>query len=64
MEDGCAQGGAGSAEGAWLLANGYKGVFKNLGLPDRFVAHGSPTELYAEVGLDAVGLRKALGILG
>jgi 1-deoxy-D-xylulose-5-phosphate synthase len=57
VEDGCMQGGAGSAVGEWLLANGYKGVFKNLGLPDRFVAHGSPAELYAEVGLDAVGLR-------
>ncbi len=57
VEDGCMQGGAGSAVGEWLLANGYKGVFKNLGLPDRFVAHGSPTELYAEVGLDAAGLR-------
>lgn len=57
VEDGCVQGGAGSAVGEWLLANGYKGVFKNLGLPDRFVAHGSPTELYAEVGLDAAGLR-------
>lgn len=64
VEDGCMQGGAGSAVGEWLLANGYKGAFKSLGLPDRFVAHGSPTELYAEVGLDAVGLRKALGILG
>lgn len=64
VEDGCAQGGAGSAVGEWLLANGFKGVFKNIALPDRFVAHGSPAELYAEVGLDAVGLRKALGMLG
>ena len=62
VEDGCIQGGAGSAVGEWLLANGYKGAFQSLGLPDRFVAHGSPAELYAEVGLDVTGLRKALGI--
>lgn len=57
VEDGCMQGGAGSAVGEWLLANGFKGVFKNLGLPDRFVAHGSLAELYAELGLDVAGLR-------
>lgn len=62
VEDGCVQGGAGSAVGEWLLANGYKGAFKSLGLPDRFVAHGSPGELYADLGLDVAGLRKALGI--
>lgn len=62
VEDGCVNGGAGSAVGEWLLANGYKGEFKSLGLPDRFIPHGSPAELYAEVGLDVVGLRKGLGI--
>ncbi len=62
VEDGCLQGGAGSAVGEWLLANGYKGAFQSLGLPDRFVAHGSPAELYAELGLDVAGLWKALGI--
>ena len=62
VEDGSAQGGAGSAIGAWLLANGYKGAFKCLGLTHRFVAHGSPAELYAELGLDVAGLWKALGI--
>ncbi|MBA4303077.1 MAG: 1-deoxy-D-xylulose-5-phosphate synthase [Sphingobacteriaceae bacterium] len=62
VEDGCVRGGAGSAVGEWLLANGYKGTFVSLGLPDRFVPHGSPAALYAEAGLDVTGLRKVLGI--
>lgn len=62
VEDGCVRGGAGSAVGEWLLAHGYKGEFKSLGLPDRFIPHGSPAELYAVVGLDVAGLRKVLGI--
>lgn len=62
VEDGCVSGGAGSAVGEWLLANGYKGTFVSLGLPDRFIPHGSPAALYAEVGLDVTGLRKVLGI--
>jgi 1-deoxy-D-xylulose-5-phosphate synthase len=62
VEDGCVTGGAGSAVGEWLLAHQFKGEFTSLGLPDRFIPHGSPAELYAEVGLDVVGLRKGLGI--
>lgn len=62
VEDGCVSGGAGSAVGEWLLAHHFRGEFTNLGLPDRFIPHGSPAELYAVVGLDVAGLRKVLGI--
>jgi 1-deoxy-D-xylulose-5-phosphate synthase len=60
VEDGCVAGGAGSAVGEWLLSNGFKGRFQCLGLPDTFVPHGSPDELYRFCGLDAEGIKKAL----
>lgn len=60
VEDGCVQGGAGSAVAEWLLAHGYQGQFKSLGLPDAFIPHGSPAELYRFCGLDVVGIRAAL----
>jgi deoxyxylulose-5-phosphate synthase len=31
-----------------------------MGLPDRFVEHGSPAELYHEVGLDKEAIEKEL----
>ncbi len=60
VEDGCLTGGAGSAIGAWLNANQYRGQLICLGLPDAFVEHGSQEELFAELGLDAVGIRSVL----
>ncbi len=60
VEDGCVTGGAGSAVAEWLLAHGYQGQFKSLGLPDAFIPHGSPAELYRFCGLDVVGIRAAL----
>jgi 1-deoxy-D-xylulose-5-phosphate synthase len=58
VEDGCINGGAGSAIGEWLLAHGYSGKFKTLGLPDAFLPHGSQSELYAHCGLDMANIRK------
>ncbi len=60
VEDGCVAGGAGSAIAEWLLAQGYQGGFKSLGLPDAFIPHGSPEELYRFCGLDAEGIQLAL----
>jgi 1-deoxy-D-xylulose-5-phosphate synthase len=50
------RGGAGSAIGHVLLESGYRGKFKVIALPDAFVTHGSPEELYALHGLDAAGI--------
>ena len=60
VEDGCLAGGAGSAIAEWLLAQGYQGRFKSLGLPDTFIPHGSPEELYRFCGLDVAGIRAAI----
>jgi len=60
VEDGCIIGGAGSAIGAWLQANQYRGRFITLGLPDTFIEQGSQDELFADLGLDAAGIRASL----
>lgn len=60
VEDGCIIGGAGSAIGAWLQANQYRGRFIALGLPDTFIEQGSQEELFADLGLDAAGIRASL----
>jgi 1-deoxy-D-xylulose-5-phosphate synthase len=56
VEDGVLMGGFGSAVLEYLSAHGYRGRVLRLGLPDRFIEHGSPDELYAEVGLDPLSI--------
>lgn len=53
-------GGAGSAVNEWLQANGFATPVINLGLPDRFVEHGTTSELLAECGLDTAGILRAI----
>jgi 1-deoxy-D-xylulose-5-phosphate synthase len=57
IEDNSIVGGFGSAVAECLSSAGMTGVrLHTLGLPDRFVDHGTPAELYAELGLDAKGI--------
>ncbi|HKL71848.1 MAG TPA: 1-deoxy-D-xylulose-5-phosphate synthase [Marinilabiliaceae bacterium] len=56
IEEGTIVGGLGSAVLEFLADHGYSNSVKRLGIPDRFVDHGSPLELYREVGLDRVAL--------
>ncbi|MFM7586864.1 MAG: transketolase C-terminal domain-containing protein, partial [Bacteroidota bacterium] len=63
VEDGCHRGGSGSAIGHALLEAGYRGKFKVAALPDAFVTHGSPDELYALHRLDATGIFEHLQAL-
>ena len=63
MEEGQLRGGFGESIGAWLLSRGWDGQFKMIGLPDRFVTHGSQPELYKEVGLDAGSIAAVLDSL-
>lgn len=56
VEDNVVTGGAGSAVNE-LLANAKLNVKTlNLGLPDRFMNHGSREQLLSEAGLDAKGI--------
>jgi len=53
IEDGTIVGGFGSAVLEFMNANGYKADVKIMGIPDRLVDHGTPKQLYEEIGLDA-----------
>ena len=53
IEDGCIQGGFGSAVIEFMSDNNYTAQVKRLGIADEFIEHGEPKELYEEVGLSA-----------
>jgi 1-deoxy-D-xylulose-5-phosphate synthase len=53
IEDGCIQGGVGSAVIEFMSDHQYNCIVKRLGIPDRFVEHGEQKELWAECGYDA-----------
>jgi 1-deoxy-D-xylulose-5-phosphate synthase len=59
LEDGSLQGGFGSAVLEWINDNGYTTRVVRLGIPDKFVEHGTPQELYHECGIDVEGIYKA-----
>jgi 1-deoxy-D-xylulose-5-phosphate synthase len=61
LEDNVVIGGFGSAVGEFLAADGITGVhLLSLGIPDRFVDHGSPQELHADLGLDPPGVARSV----
>ena len=53
VEDGCIQGGFGSAVIEWMIENEYSAIVKRLGVPDNWIEHGTQAELYKECGYDA-----------
>ena len=59
VEDGVRNGGFGSAVCEWLQDNHYTLPVSRLGIPDRFVTHGTVAELKAIVGIDMKGIEKA-----
>jgi 1-deoxy-D-xylulose-5-phosphate synthase len=60
IEDGTVVGGFGSAVLEFMNAHGYKATVKIMGIPDRLVEHGTPKELYHEIGLDAEAIANVL----
>lgn len=50
VEDGALRGGTGEAICAYINEIGASVKIKSLGIPDRFIEHGTPEELYAECG--------------
>ncbi|XDJ36530.1 MAG: 1-deoxy-D-xylulose-5-phosphate synthase [Burkholderia sp.] len=61
VEEGCIQGGAGSACVEVLMESAavIRPVLQ-LGLPDRFIDHGDPAKLLSLCGLDAAGIAKSI----
>lgn len=60
LEENVVAGGAGSGVGELLADAGVKANLLHLGIPDRFIEHGTPAELRAECGLDAPGIEAAI----
>lgn len=53
IEDGSLEGGVGEAVEHQLCTMGFDGKIEMLGIPDRFIEHGTPAELYALCGFDS-----------
>jgi 1-deoxy-D-xylulose-5-phosphate synthase len=60
IEENATQGGAGSAIGELLASEGLQLPLLQLGIPDRFIEHGSREGCLAAAGLDAAGLSASI----
>ena len=60
VEENVVAGGAGSGVSELLAASDIAVPMLHLGLPDRFVDHGDPAWLLAQVGLDAKGIAASI----
>jgi 1-deoxy-D-xylulose-5-phosphate synthase len=52
VEDGCIEGGMGSAVLEFMADNNYHAQVARLGVPDKYIEHGEQPELWAECGYD------------
>lgn len=60
IEDGCIQGGFGSAVLEFMADNNYHAEVRRLGIPDRVVEHGDQIELQRECGFDPDGIERTV----
>jgi 1-deoxy-D-xylulose-5-phosphate synthase len=60
IEDGVRNGGMGSAVMEWMNDHGYQPSITRMGLPDRFVEHGTVDELRHIVGIDKESIKKVI----
>lgn len=60
VEDGCVQGGFGSAVLEWMQAHGYQAQVRLLGIPDRVIEQGKPVEQHRECGFDPESIANAV----
>ena len=60
VEDGVRSGGMGSAVMEWMADHGYSPAITRLGLPDRFVEHGTVAQLQHIVGIDKEAIKAAI----
>ena len=63
VEDGSLRGGFGSAVLEYMADSGVALPVKRIGLPDNFIEHGSPAELYHMLGMDSQGIAGVLKLL-
>jgi 1-deoxy-D-xylulose-5-phosphate synthase len=60
IEDGTVVGGFGTAVLEFMNQHGYHAEVKIMGIPDRLVEHGTPRELYNEIGLNSQAVAEVL----
>jgi 1-deoxy-D-xylulose-5-phosphate synthase len=60
VEDGCIQGGFGSAVLEFMADNNYHAEVKRLGIPDRVIEHGEQAQLHRESGFDPEGIERSV----
>jgi 1-deoxy-D-xylulose-5-phosphate synthase len=60
VEENVIAGGAGEAVNECLMRHGTQARTLNLGLPDRFIEHGTREQMLADAGLDAEGITRAI----
>jgi 1-deoxy-D-xylulose-5-phosphate synthase len=60
VEDGCLQGGFGSAILEFMADNNLHAEVRRLGIPDRIVEHGEQHELHHECGFDIEGIERTV----
>ena len=60
IEDGVLKGGMGSAVLEFMADQGYSPSVRRIGLPDSFVQHGTPQELYRICGMDVESIKNVL----
>ncbi|GGG34652.1 1-deoxy-D-xylulose-5-phosphate synthase [Bizionia arctica] len=60
VEDGCIHGGFGSAILEFASKHNYKNTFKLIGIPDKFVEHGTTEELQQLYLLDSLSISKQI----
>ncbi|MBS1950653.1 MAG: 1-deoxy-D-xylulose 5-phosphate synthase [Cytophagales bacterium] len=60
LEDGCIQGGFGSAILEFMAECNYQADVKRLGIPDFVIEHGEQIELHRECGIDPDGIQQAV----
>ncbi len=63
VEDGTILGGLGSAVIEFMSDKNYKATVKRLGIPDKFIPHGTPGELMKICGYDTDGIIEAVSSL-
>lgn len=64
VEDGCIEGGMGSAVLEFMADNNYHAEVVRLGIPDQFIEHGEQPELWAECGYDAAAITAQVKKMG
>ena len=56
VEDGTITGGFGTAILEYASEKNYKGFIKILGIPDKFIDHGTVNELQKDCGIDSLSI--------